>query len=173
MLKCLWDSGAAYVKKQSVPCRKQTFGHREAEWRRDGMNWETGTDVCALFCVKQIAGMCCISGSSAQCSVLGVKGGRKVQEGGDIYIYILPNQGRKPGLPHHRPILYCLSHQGESYCQCRRLRRCRFDSWVRRIPWRRKWQPTPVFLPKESCKQRSQVDCSLWGLKESDTTEHT
>ena len=32
----------------------------------------------------------------------------------------------------------------ESACHCRR---CRFDPWVRKIPWRRKWQPTPVFLP--------------------------
>ena len=35
----------------------------------------------------------------------------------------------------------------ESTCQCRRCRRCRFDLWVRKIPLRRKWQPTPVFLP--------------------------
>ena len=33
--------------------------------------------------------------------------------------------------------------------QCRRHRRCRFDLWVRKIPWRRKWQPTPVFLPEK------------------------
>ena len=44
-------------------------------------------------------------------------------------------------------------------------------SWVRKIPWRRKWQPTPVFLPGESHGQRSLVGYSLWGLKESDTTE--
>ena len=34
--------------------------------------------------------------------------------------------------------------------QCRRHRRCGFDSWVRKIPWRRAWQPIPVFLPEES-----------------------
>ena len=34
----------------------------------------------------------------------------------------------------------------ESAYQCRTWRRCRFDPWVRNIPWRRKWQPTPVFL---------------------------
>ena len=39
--------------------------------------------------------------------------------------------------------------------------------------WRRKWQPTPVFLPGESQGQRSLVGCCLWGLKESDTTEAT
>ena len=43
----------------------------------------------------------------------------------------------------------------ELSCQCRRLRRCRFDPLVRKIPWRRAWQPTPVFLPGESHEQRS------------------
>ena len=41
----------------------------------------------------------------------------------------------------------------ESACQCRR---CGFDPWVGKIPWRRKWQPTLVFLPGESYRQRSQ-----------------
>ena len=46
-----------------------------------------------------------------------------------------------------------------------------FDPWVGKIPWRRKWQPTPVFLPGKSHGQRTLVGCSLWGRKESDTTE--
>jgi len=40
----------------------------------------------------------------------------------------------------------------EPTCQCRRHKRCGFDPW---IPWRRAWQPTPVFLPGESHGQRS------------------
>ena len=40
------------------------------------------------------------------------------------------------------------------------LHRYRFVSWVRKIPWRRKWQPTPVFLPGESHGQRSLASCS-------------
>ena len=43
----------------------------------------------------------------------------------------------------------------ESACQCRRHKRCGFDPWVRKIPWRRKWQPTTVFLPGESHGWRS------------------
>ena len=39
--------------------------------------------------------------------------------------------------------------------------------------WRRKWQPTPVFLPGESQGQGSLVGCRLWGHTESDTTEAT
>ena len=41
------------------------------------------------------------------------------------------------------------------------------------MPWRRKWQPTPVFLPGESQGQRSLVGCCLWGRTELDTTEVT
>ena len=44
-------------------------------------------------------------------------------------------------------------------------RRCRFDPWVKKIPWRRKWQPTPVFLPGKSQRQRSLVGCSPWGCR--------
>ena len=45
----------------------------------------------------------------------------------------------------------------EPSCQYRRLKRCRFDPWVGKIPWRRARQPTPVFLPGESHEQRSLV----------------
>jgi len=46
-----------------------------------------------------------------------------------------------------------------------------FDFWFRKIPWRRKWQPTPVFLPGEFHGQRSLTGYSPWGHKESDMTE--
>ena len=49
------------------------------------------------------------------------------------------------------------------------MRRPRFDPWVGKIPWRRKWQPTPVLLPGESHGGRSLVGYSPWGRK--DTTE--
>ena len=65
-------------------------------------------------------------------------------------------------------------HSGkESVCQCRSHRRLEFKPWVGKIPWRRKWQSTPVFLPGESHGQRSLVGYSPWGCKESDTIEHT
>ena len=38
----------------------------------------------------------------------------------------------------------------EPTCQCSRPKRCRFDPWVKKIPWRRAWRSTPVFLPIES-----------------------
>ena len=55
--------------------------------------------------------------------------------------------------------------------QCRRYRRCGFDPWVGKIPWRRKWLPTAVFLPGEFHGQRSLAGYSPWGRKGSDTTE--
>ena len=47
------------------------------------------------------------------------------------------------------------------------------DPWVGKIPWRRAWQPTPVFLPGESHRQKSLAGYGLWCPKESDTTEAT
>ena len=65
----------------------------------------------------------------------------------------------------------CPSHSGkESTCQ---YGRPRLDPWVGKIPWRRKWQPMPMFLPRESHGQRSLAGYSPWGRKELDMTEHT
>ena len=44
-------------------------------------------------------------------------------------------------------------------------RRCRFNPWIRKIPWSRKWQPTPVFLPGKSHGQRDWMGYSPWGCK--------
>ena len=52
-------------------------------------------------------------------------------------------------------------------------RRCWFDPWDRKIPWRRAWQPTRVLLPRESHGQRILVGCSPQGRTELDTTEVT
>ena len=71
-----------------------------------------------------------------------------------------------PGLPR------CLS-SNESACQRRRRG---FDPWVRKIPRRRKWQCTPIFLPGKSHRQRSLVSCSPWGSQRVGYnlgTEHT
>ena len=56
----------------------------------------------------------------------------------------------------------------ESSCQ-RSI--CKFDPWVGKIPWSRKWQPIPVFLSGKSHGQRSMTGYSPWGYKELDTTE--
>ena len=62
-----------------------------------------------------------------------------------FYLPFLPSQGLLGGAGSKEPA-----------CQCRRrCKRCGFDPWVGKIPWRRAWQPTPVFLPGESYGQRS------------------
>ena len=53
----------------------------------------------------------------------------------------------------------------EPACQCRRHKRRGFDPWVRKITWRRKWQPAPVFLPGKSHGQRSLAGYSPQGHK--------
>ena len=60
--------------------------------------------------------------------------------------------------------------------QCKKHKRHGFNPWVRKIPWRRKWQPTPVFLPGKSRVQRGLADYSSWDHKESEwliTGAHT
>ena len=83
-----------------------------------------------------------------------------------------PSGGPRTGLPPTPPptegsmetIVYLLVAWGfpsgasdkEPACQYRRCKRCRFDPWGGgKIPWRRKWQPTPLFLPGEPHGQRS------------------
>ena len=65
-------------------------------------------------------------------------------------------------------ILYFWHNGKESTCQCRRCQRCRLDPWVRKIPWRKKWQPAPVFLPGKFHGQRSLVVYSSGCSTESD-----
>ena len=61
----------------------------------------------------------------------------------------------------------------QSACQCRRCRRCGFNSWVGKITWRRKWQPTPVScLGNQMEKAAWKATYSQWGHKKSGTTEH-
>ena len=59
----------------------------------------------------------------------------------------------------------------EPVCRCRRCKRRGVSPWVGKIPWRRAWQPTPLFLPGESHGQRSLVGYSPWGHRESDAAE--
>ena len=57
----------------------------------------------------------------------------------------------------------------ESTCQCRRCKRQVYP-WIRNIPWRRKWSPTPVFLPGKSHGHRCLVGYSPWVVKKADMT---
>ena len=75
-------------------------------------------------------------------------------------------KGTKRETEHVEGPRACLWLSGkESVCQCRRYRRCVFNSWVRKIPWRRRWHPTPVFLPGKFHGQRSLAGYSPWGCR--------
>ena len=70
-----------------------------------------------------------------------------------------------PGVWHLNslPLLKALLAQWERIClQCRRPG---FDPWVEKIPWGRKWQPTPIFLPGESHGWKRLAGYSPWGCK--------
>ena len=69
-----------------------------------------------------------------------------------------PVRGRDRGFPGG-------ARGKEPACQCRRRKRCGFDPWVEKIPWRRTWQPTPVFLLGEFHGQRSLAGYSPRGRK--------
>ena len=60
----------------------------------------------------------------------------------------------------------------DSACQCRRHKRLRFDPWIKKIIWSRKWPPTPVYLPGKFHGQNILGGYSLWDCKESDMTQH-
>ena len=63
------------------------------------------------------------------------------------------------------------SSSKEPICQCRRHKKLEFNPWVRNIPWKRKWQPTPIYLPGKSHGQRRLVDYSQWAGSELDKTQ--
>ena len=55
-------------------------------------------------------------------------------------------------------------------CQCRRYKRCRLNPRVGKIPWSRKWKPTPILWPTKSHGQRNLAGYSPWGHRELDLT---
>ena len=74
---------------------------------------------------------------------------------------------------HHFPSGAVVKKKSAVFAElaCRRCRRLRFNPWIRKLPWRRKWQSAPVFLPGNSYGQRSLVGYSQWGRKESDMSQ--
>ena len=88
-----------------------------------------------------------------------------------MHLYELPRIGKFIHI--HRASQVALLVKKKPFCQCRRHQRCGFNPGVGKIPWRRTWQPPPVFLPGKSYGWRSLVGCSPGGYKELDMTEHT
>ena len=94
-----------------------------------------------------------------------------------VLAWRIPGTGEPGGLPsmgshrvwHDRSDLAAAANQYKGFprgfLQCRTCRSLVFNPWVRKIPWRRAWQPTPVFLPGESQWKRSLEGYSPWGQK--------
>ena len=61
----------------------------------------------------------------------------------------------------------------EPTCQCKRLKRCRFNPWVRKIPWRRKWQPTPIFPWAEDSGRLQSIGSQSQTLRSDLACTHT
>ena len=87
-----------------------------------------------------------------------------ISESFPVLLQILPSD---PGMPH----IHVASQGKAPTWQCRGRKRLKVDPCFGEIPWRRKQQPTPVFLPGKSHGQRSLVGYSPWGLIESAVTE--
>ena len=86
------------------------------------------------------------------------------------YTYILSLWSLPPRSPPTHPLGH---HRAPSWAPCTTQQFPNSRPCLTFMHWRRKWQPTPVFLPGESQGWRSLVGCRLWGHRESDTTEAT
>ena len=83
---------------------------------------------------------------------------------------LIPGLGRSPEEGNGYPLQCSWGFLGgsvvkESTCHCKRCWRHGFGPWVRKIPWRRKWQPIPLFLPGKSLGQRFLAGYSPWDCK--------
>ena len=91
--------------------------------------------------------------------------------GWEVYPRIQEVKGNRYSEDLAWPLLRRWYSGEEPACQCRRRQRHGFNRWVGKIPWRRKWQSTLVFLPGKFHGQRTLVGYSPWSCKESDMIE--
>ena len=170
-----WESLGQQDIKLVNPKGNQPFlftGRTDAEaeapilWPPDAKSWLTGKDTDARKDwgqeEKEITGWDGWMASSTQWTWVWANSGRwwKTGKPGMLRstgswrvghgLVADQQQQRKKQLP------WWLSGK-ESTCQCRRHSRLGFNPWVKKSPWRRKWQPTPAFLPGKSHGQRSWV----------------
>ena len=87
------------------------------------------------------------------------------------FFQVFPFQGAREGRSQIHNKIYLTFPGGSEDKESASVQELQLDAWVGKIPWRRKWPPTPVFLPGESHRQRSLVGYSLWGHTESDMTK--
>ena len=141
--------------------REQTYGHSEGERRWDDLReqpWNIHITMCKVHRQWEFSVWQREPKVSALRQPRGMGWGRRFKkEGTDAYLWLIHAAVRqKPSLYRQVTILqfkiFLIFLKKESACQCRRHR---FNPWVRKILRRRKWQPTPVFLPGKCHGQRS------------------
>ena len=89
----------------------------------------------------------------------------------EALLNLLKNFFRNVSDTHFTQPHKCCSSK-ESVCQCWRHKKHKFGLWVSMIPWSRKWQPSPIFLPEKFHGQRNLVGYSSCGCKELDMNKH-
>ena len=78
--------------------------------------------------------------------------------------------GRSPGAGNGTPLQYSwASPVAQTVKNPPAMQRPRFNPWVRKIPWSREWQPTPVFLPGESAWTEEPGGATVYGVSKSQT----
>jgi len=146
--------------------REGTYGKDGGYLPSSGEGWgkgrvrEFGMDVYTLLYLKWITNkdLWCSTGNSTQCYGAVWMGGEFSREW--THVYMLTETSTL--LISYTPIYFPGGASAqEPTCQCRRCKRCGLNTWVRKIPRRRAWQPIPVFLLGESYGQRSLEGYSL------------
>ena len=130
--------GESYGRRGLVGC--SSWGHKESD-TTERLHFHF-----SLSCIGEE------NGNPPQCSCL-----ENPRDGGAWWAAVY-------GVAQNRTQLKRLSSSSSS--SSNGSRRPRFGAWVKKIPWRREWLPTPVFLPGEFYRQRSLVGYSPWGCKE-------
>ncbi|XDC83602.1 hypothetical protein R6Z07F_014775 [Ovis aries] len=91
----------------------------------------------------------------------------------DSLLFLGKMEGREKGMAEEEMVGWHHRRKGrgasgkEPTCQCKTHKRSEFNSWIRKIPWRSVWQPTPLFSPGESHGQRRLVGYSPQGCRVS------
>ena len=158
-----WGDGQKVSEEVDIKMREQLRTRKAKSETQNkcsfnGHQWQEQNNSC--FKLTSILGI--VSASEAE-----QRFAKVVSDGLDCTWLLLWGKETK----HFYVALMTIPGGSDSKASAYKCGRPGFDPWVGKIPWRRKWQPTPVLLPGESHGQRSLVGYSPWSRKELDTTE--
>ena len=135
---CAWCLRCVYVLS-----RDNSLG---PPWKEE---WDSPVSNTGVDCHFLLQGVFPIHGSKLSLESPELAGGFHITSSP---LGVWGNWSYQPGASQ---VAQWLKKKKKSACQCRRKRRCKFNPWVRKTPWRQKWQSIPIFLPGESLGQRS------------------